>query len=179
MFTFGWEKTMHRRKLWPIAILFAASMTAVAWAQDAGPSPGGQVPGPNATPPGAEQNAPSAEHPAQPVPGAMAGSDTVPSTMSAEHAADDKLNITAYTFKNLTSDQRRAIYQALNGKAPSALPGLPGVSAELPASIELHAIPDALVTQVPQTKDYRFVQAGDKLLLVSPTSRTVAGEFGP
>src|SRR5712691_1020697 len=51
--------------------------------------------------------------PVQPVPGAMPGSDTVPSTLSEKNAADDKLITIAYTFKNLADEQRRAIYQAL------------------------------------------------------------------
>ena len=107
---------MRHSTTWPIAILFAASMTGLAWAQDAGPSPHGVVPGPNATPPGAEAHSKSAENPVQPVPGAMPGSDTVPSTLSEKHAADDKLIIAAYTFKNFTPEQRRAIYQALNSE---------------------------------------------------------------
>jgi hypothetical protein len=34
----------------------------------------------------------------------MPGSDTAPSAMSAKNAADDKLPIAAYTFKELTGD---------------------------------------------------------------------------
>ena len=51
------------------------------------------------------------------VPGAAADSDTVPAKFSAQNAADDKLIITAYTFKNLSDEQRQAIYQATEGSA--------------------------------------------------------------
>ena len=170
---------MRHSTTWPIAILFAASMTGLAWAQDAGPSPHGVVPGPNATPPGAEAHSKSAENPVQPVPGAMPGSDTVPSTLSEKHAADDKLIIAAYTFKNLTPEQRRAIYQALSQKGPNIAQAKPTIGIELRSAIDLAAIPDAVVGQVPQTKGYAYAQAGNKVLLVAPVSRVVVEEITP
>src|SRR5262245_60544255 len=45
------------------------------------------------------------------VPDAPANTDTVPAKFS-----DDELITTAYTFKTLTDDQRRAVYQALKGQ---------------------------------------------------------------
>src|SRR5690348_7068054 len=112
-----------------------------AWAQDAGTSPQGQVPGPNATQPQADSHSPSGGTSAQPVPGAMPGSDTVPSTISAQHAADDKLITVAHTFKNLKDEERRAVYDALKsqpvpGPTPSAELGI-----ELPSSFELRPVP--------------------------------------
>ena len=50
------------------------------------------------------------------VPGAPANTDTVPAKFSAKNAADDKLITLAYTFKTLTDEQRRAIYEALKGQ---------------------------------------------------------------
>lgn len=114
----------------------------------------------------------------QPVPGAMPGSDTIPSTISERHAADDKLPILAYTFKNLTAEQRRSIYQTLNGKAAHTSSDA-ALDIELPLSVELRAVPDALAAQIPQTKGYAFVQAGGKVLLVAPANRIVVGEFSP
>ena len=99
----------------------------------------------------------------------MPGSDTVPSTLSEKNAADDKLITVAYTFKNLTDEQRRAIYQALKDQ-PAGSAFNADIGTELPPSIELKAMPDALVAQVPQTKDYQFAVADNRVLLV------VAGE---
>ena len=50
------------------------------------------------------------------VPGAPENADTVPAKFSAKNAADDKLITLAYTFKLLTSEQRRAIYDGLKGQ---------------------------------------------------------------
>jgi len=112
------------------------------------------------------------------VPGAPA-TDMVPAKFSEKHAADDKLITIAHTFKALTDDERRAIYQALKdqpaGKAYKA-----EVGDELPFAVELAMVPDAVVKQVPQTKGYQYTVADDRVLLVSPPSRIVVGAFtGP
>ena len=49
------------------------------------------------------------------VPGAPANTDTVPAKFSEKNADDDKLITLAYTFKLLTDEQRRAIYEGLKG----------------------------------------------------------------
>src|SRR6266851_4811626 len=85
------------------------------------------------------------------VPGAPANTDTVPAKFSAKNAADDKLIIIAYTFKTLTDEQRRAI--------------------------ELRPVPDEVAARMPQTRDYRYVVANGRVLLVG-TSRIVVGVFG-
>jgi hypothetical protein len=103
--------------------------------------------------------------------------------MSAKNAADDKLPTSAYTFKELTGDQRRAIYQTITGKTlsaapPSAAPAAE-VSRELPTSLELAAIPGEVTAQIPQTTGYEYAMVGDKLLLVSPVNRVVVGVISP
>ena len=50
------------------------------------------------------------------VPGAPANTDTVPAKFSEKNADDDKLITLAYTFKLLTDEQRRAIYEGLKGQ---------------------------------------------------------------
>jgi hypothetical protein len=107
----------------------------------------------------------------------MPGSDAVPSTLSEKNAADDKLVTFAYTFKNLTDEQRRAIYQALKSQpAPSAAPNAT-IGVMLPPSVELRPVPPEVVARVPQTNGYRYIVAGDKVLLVSPETRVVVGEI--
>jgi hypothetical protein len=148
-----------------------------ASAQNAGHSPEGQVPGPNATPPQADGQASGGGTSVQPVPGAMPGSDTVPSTISAKNAADDKLITAAYTFKNLTDEQRGAIYQALKSQAAPGPASTAAVGVVLSASIELRPVPQELVARVPQTGGYQYLVTGGKVLLVSPPTRVVVGEF--
>src|SRR5262245_34154773 len=106
-------------------------------------------------------HAPSAAPPANAVlvNGALAvpdapATDMVPAKFSAKNAADDALITIAYTFKTLTDDERRAIFEALKGQ-PAA----------------------AFNADVPQTKGYRFAVADNRVLLVG-TSRIVVGVFG-
>src|SRR5215831_12288595 len=104
-----------RRSLLLVALIVAAPIIGVSWF---GSSAGAQQ-----TPSGkAGTKERSAQAPSSPdhvfvngalaVPGAPA-SDTVPAKFSEKNAADDRLITTAYTFKQLSADQRRAIYQAL------------------------------------------------------------------
>jgi Protein of unknown function (DUF1236) len=110
------------------------------------------------------------------VPGAPADSDTVPAKFSAKNAADDQLVTVAYTFKNLSDEQRRAIFQALKDQ-PAGPAFNADVSAVLPATVELKAMPDEVVQRVPQTKDYQYAVAADRVLLVSPPTRIVVAVF--
>ena len=108
--------------------------------------------------------------------GAPADADTVPAKFSEKNAGDDKLITVAYTFKNLSDDQRREIARALKDQ-----PGAAGINAdigtELPSTIELRLIPDAVASRVPQTKGYQYVKVGNQVMLVSPPTRIVVGVF--
>jgi hypothetical protein len=85
--------------------------------------------------------------------GAPANTDTVPSKYSEKNAADDKLITLAYTFKLLTDEQRRAIYEGL--KDQQAGPAFnANIGVELPTSVELRPVPNDVAARVPQTKDY-------------------------
>jgi hypothetical protein len=99
----------------------------------------------------------------------------VPAKFSKKNAADDELIIVAYTFKTLTDDERRAIYQALKGQ-PTGSTFNADVGTELPPGIELRPVPNEVAARVPQTKDYRYAVANDRVLLVG-TSRIVVGVF--
>lgn len=110
------------------------------------------------------------------VPGAPADSETVPAKYSQKNAADDQLIITAYTFKNLTDEQRGAIFAALKDK-PAGAAFNADIGNELPPAVELRAVPDELASRVPQTRDYQYAVASDRVLLVSPPTRIVVGVF--
>jgi hypothetical protein len=109
------------------------------------------------------------------VPGAPADTDTVPAKFSAKNAADDQLVTVGYTFKNLSDEQRRAIYQALKNR-PAGPAFNADVGVVLPATVELKPMPDEVAQRVPQTKDYQYAIADNRVLLVSPT-RIVVGVF--
>jgi hypothetical protein len=110
---------------------------------------------------GAEEpssHAPSAAPPANAVfvngalavPDAPANTDTVPAKFSAKNAADDALITIAYTFKTLTDEQRRAIFEALKDQPASAFNA--DVGTELPPGIELRPVPNEVTARVPQTR---------------------------
>jgi hypothetical protein len=108
------------------------------------------------------------------VPGAPANTDMVPAKFSQKNAADDELITVAYTFKTLTDEQRRAIYQALKDQPASAFNA--DIGTKLPPGIALRPVPDEVAARVPQTRDYRYTVANDRVLLVG-TSRIVVGVF--
>jgi Protein of unknown function (DUF1236) len=110
------------------------------------------------------------------VPGAPTDTDTVPAKFSEKNAADDQLVTVGYTFKNLSDEQRRAIYQALKDQ-PAGPAFNADVGVELPATVELKPMPDEVVQRVPQTKDYQFAVADNRVLLVSPPTRIVVAVF--
>jgi hypothetical protein len=110
------------------------------------------------------------------VPGAPADTETVPAKFSEKNAAADRLVTVAYTFKALTADQRRAIYQALKDQPAAGSASVAAVGVVLPPSVQLRAVPDQVAASVPQAKDYQFAVTDRGVLLVSPT-RIVVGVF--
>ena len=110
------------------------------------------------------------------VPGAPASSDTVPAKFSDKNAADDRLITVAYTFKTLSDEQRRAIFQAFKDQ-PAGSAFNADFGAELPLAVELRPVPDDLTARVPQTKGYLYAVAHGRVLLVAPSNRIVVGIF--
>ena len=110
------------------------------------------------------------------VPGAPADTETAPSKFSAKNAADDKLIILAYTFKLLTDEQRRAIYDGLKGQRAGAAFNA-DIGVELPSSVELRPVPNDVAARVAQTDGYLYAVADDRVLLVAPVNRVVVGVF--
>jgi Protein of unknown function (DUF1236) len=110
------------------------------------------------------------------VPGAPANTDTIPAKFSEKNAADDKLITLAYTFKTLSNEERRAIYEALRDK-PAGAAFNADIGVKLPADVALQPVTSDLANNVPQTKGYYYAVTQDRVLLVSPENRTVVGVF--
>jgi hypothetical protein len=128
--------------------------------------------------PAGAQQSPSPDHVF--VNGALAvpdapDSDMVPAKFSLKNAADDALITLGYTFKLLSVEQRRAIYEALRGKPPAAAADKAEVGTVLPSSVELTAVPNDVTAKAPQTGGFRYAVAGDRVLLVSPSEPVVTG----
>jgi hypothetical protein len=108
--------------------------------------------------------------------GAPTDVDTVPAKFSERNARDDKLITLPYTFKNLSEDQRRQISAALKGQgATAAYKG--DIGTVVPFAMELRPVPEGLAAQVPQTKGFQYLNADDRVLLISPSTRIVVGVF--
>src|SRR5262249_24114827 len=97
------------------------------------------------------------------VPDAPANTDTVPAKFSQKNAADDELIPMPHTYKTLTDDQRRAVYEALKGPPPGPAFNA-DVGVELPPAAELSPAPAELAARVPQTRDYSYAATGDRVL---------------
>jgi hypothetical protein len=160
--------------------LFAATMFAgVALAQNAGPSPEGQVPGPNAAP-ALDSTKPSAStNQIQPVPGAWPDSDAVPSTISEKNARDDRLPLAAFRLKNLTDEQRQSIYRSVTANVRRNQPLAASIAAPvdvgtvLPRNLPLSPLPPEVTNRIPEVKDLQFGFSSDKLVLADPLYHNV------
>ena len=108
--------------------------------------------------------------------GAPADVDTVPAKFSEKNARDDELIIVAYTFKNLSDDERHEIAQALKGE-PGTTEFNGDIGSVVPFATELRWVPDALASRVSQIKGYQYLKAGNRIMLVSPPTRTIVGVF--
>jgi len=128
-----------------------------------------QPPAANAQPP-----QPALVNGALAVPGAPANTDTIPAKFSEKNAADDKLITLAYTFKALSNEERRAIYEALRDK-PAGAAFSADIGVKLPEALQ--PVPPGLANNVAQTKGYYYAVTQDRVLLVSPANRTVVGAF--
>ena len=51
------------------------------------------------------------------------------------------------------------------------------VGVVLPVQVALRPVPAPVAARVPQTKEYQYAAAGDRVLLVSPANRIVVGVF--
>jgi hypothetical protein len=125
------------------------------------------------------QTGPALVNGALAAPGADKNASTVPAKFSAKNDAEDQLPVLAYTFRNLSDEQRQAIVQGVKDAKTVAGKGVanPAFFAKLgvylPSTVDLQALPDDVTTKIPQTKAYRYITVGDDVLLVEPASHTV------
>lgn len=110
--------------------------------------------------------------------------DTAPAKFSAQNAADDQLPTVAYTFRDLTPEQRRAVFDAITGGDAAVSADAPAVSltlgSEVPSAIagrQLKPMPGALTAQMPQFAQLRYMRSGDLVLAVAPNNNMVVGVF--
>ena len=153
---------------WTIAVLAMTNLAPGAPAQVS-------APGPTASTENATGARPSVES-AQPVPGAMVGSDAIPSTISERNASDDKLPTLAFRLRNLSDDQRRAILRSVKPDADRSTGTsyrAPEVGMVIPQNEPLRPLPPELGDRIAEVKDLQYKITGDAVLLVDPIQRAV------
>ena len=182
------------------ALLFSASIVIAqdnvpANDQPKAPSSGTSSPDhtipppPEAQPqaPIADQSKPSAVGPAQ---ANTAGSvteyrplgatgQTMPSTISAENAALDKLPIVALQLPLSDEEKAQIVGQVSSAKQENGKSELDnvGVADYVPWGAELQEFPEDLTKQIPRLGAYKYLQADKRTLVVDAPNRVVVGEL--
>ena len=104
---------------------------------------------------------------------------TMPSTISRENAALDKLPIGALQLP-LTDEKRRLIAATMLGTPDSNGSGGFGdldVTAFLPTDVPLQSFPADLVRRLPETSRYKYVKRDGIVFIIDPPNRTLVGEI--
>ena len=102
---------------------------------------------------------------------------TMPAKFSAENETMDERPIMAHPI-GLTDDQKRRIYEAVAERDDGIVRALEaGPATILPADVVLQELPDAIVSEIPAVKHYKYVRLPEKVLLVAPANRIVVGEI--
>ena len=178
-----------------VALLLCSAGYAVAQGQPDQPTSPGQATSPMHTVPPtgaaqpqaplADQAKPAAVGPAQAaadgqssaqeIPGATR--QTMPSTISAENAAQDKLPTAAFQFQ-LTDEQKRKIMASIGQlSGPTADNVKATVSQKIPWNVEMHKFSSDVTQAIPEAGDYGYVKLSDRVLIVDPPNWTVVGEI--
>ena len=125
---------------------------------------------------GPAQAATAGSLPEEHVPGATR--QTMPSTISAENAAQDKLPTAAFQFQ-LSPEQKKLIADSI-----AKSPGITAsgdlkltVSSKLPSNIEMTDFPGDVTNKIPEAAKYKYVKLSDRVLIVDPPNLTVVGEI--
>src|SRR5260370_8708021 len=141
------------------AALLIAGGIGVGAAQKA--RAGGNPSAPSAASAQVPQSGPAFVNGALAAPGADKDAATVPAKFSARHDAEDHLPTLAFTFKNLSDAQRRAIVASVKdaktappqGGAPPEAYAKP--SMRLPSPADLRAPPGSVTAPLPEVEGYR------------------------
>lgn len=112
---------------------------------------------------------------AKDIPGA--GSQTTPSTISAENAEKDK-HPWLDRGMTLSPEQKKMIYSSISTKPDTDGAGkikIYGIVSEvLPGSFITQPLPDDVTSKLPAISDLKYVKTSKLVLLVNPPNNTVA-----
>ena len=127
---------------------------------------------------GPSQNNTASNIPSNAPPGATG--QTMPSTISADNAKLDKLPTTALQFP-LTDEQKKMIAKSIADAPPA------GAAANLTDVHVTSFLPEPtpplsdfsleVMNQIPAAKNYKYVKADKRVLIIDPPNRSVVGEI--
>jgi hypothetical protein len=109
-------------------------------------------------------------------PGSPEDTQDTPSKVSSRNDQLDHTPIQAFPLF-LTDEQKRAIYQKITeGTAP-----VPDANYKLteavPATLALQELPADLAASMPSVRDYKYLRAADRVLVINPRQSIVVGEI--
>ncbi|MDF3062610.1 MAG: hypothetical protein K0S06_2719 [Microvirga sp.] len=73
----------------------------------------------------------------------------------------------------IAPEKRTVIKQRFTGAPVTTVKEKVTVGATVPADVELMAVPETVVTEIPTVKSYRYFRYNDDVVLVDPSSRRV------
>jgi hypothetical protein len=73
----------------------------------------------------------------------------------------------------IAPEKRTVIKQRFSAAPVKTIKEKVTVGATIPADVELMAVPDTVVTEIPTVKSYRYFRYNDDVVLVDPASRRV------
>jgi len=130
----------------------------------------------DASQPGLQQDGPAFTDGKLTAPGAPAGTQDEPAKFSMKNAALDGLPILAFPLM-LTDQQKQAIYQKFSEGQAAQSNITAKLSEQVPATLALQELPADLAAGMPSVRDYRFLRAGDRILVINPRENVVVGEI--
>ena len=190
---------MHKTIVWCGAMALGLLGSSSVLAQSAAPAPEQPAqtrvpdhtvpPPPEAQPkaPQADMAKPAAVGPAQANTAGSIASETppgstgqtMPSTISKENAALDKLPTTAMQFP-LTDEQKKLVAKSV-AAAPKTETNADlsklHVAMSLPIGTQPQAFSSELIRQFPTAGRYKYIKLDDRTLIVDPPNQTVVGEI--
>jgi hypothetical protein len=105
---------------------------------------------------------------------ALAG--TTGLAVAQQQPIQQRPGMTGQETMKLTAQQRQQVYQMVMKEKPSAAAPA-GISlrigAKVPATVELQDLPDAVASQMPNLRQYKFIVAQNQVVLVDPSSNEI------
>jgi hypothetical protein len=104
------------------------------------------------------------------------GSQPAPKAQTAPSTQNSPNSMSQSGALQLSASQKTAIFQSVTEekvKSPPPANLSLAVGAQVPASVELYALPPNIVSSVPSTKQFKYTVAQNQVVLVDPASMKV------